>query len=248
KRATETAKQRQLHQQADANAHYTCTKNQHDAITHLSRQTTNLQLLNFARNFSEVLNTNKHPFPHQIDIESSTNCTHYNVLKLPMKRPGMCCSNSKVVLAESNIPPLLNHLFSTNIPGLDLRTYNTPTASQVAAIWVDDEVLSNVIQKCDIVLHTNMDQLIHISEFNGCYDPLVYPILFPYCEQGWSPHQIPYRGVFLVPDDNNVENSDLDDEINEPFHNETLQSKSSYPKYHRRQNGRQVEVRVGNRA
>ncbi|CAG8617405.1 18290_t:CDS:2, partial [Racocetra fulgida] len=196
KRATETAEQCQLRQQADASAHRQLRtnraeerylhQNQHDAITHLS----------------------------------NTNCTYCNALKLLTESPGMCCSNGKVVLAELNIPPLLNHLFSTviiraNIPGLDLRTYNASTASQVAAVWIDDEVPSNVIQKRDIVLHINMDQLIHISEFNRYYDPLAYPILFLYGEQGWSPCQIPYRGVSLIPDDNNIENSDLDDEINE---------------------------------
>ncbi|CAG8834022.1 17421_t:CDS:2, partial [Racocetra persica] len=93
-------------------------------------------------------------------------------------------------------------IIRANIPELDLRIYNTSTASQVAAVWVDDEVPSNVIQKCDIVLHTNMDQLIHISEFNGCYEPLAYPIIFSYSEQGYTC-------------DNNVENSDLDNEINE---------------------------------
>ncbi|CAG8727567.1 15757_t:CDS:2, partial [Cetraspora pellucida] len=71
-------------------------------------------------------------------------------------------------------------LIRADIPGLDQRTYNNLTASQVAAIWVNSEMPSDIVQKHDIVLHTNMGQYVHISELNECYDPLAYPILFPY--------------------------------------------------------------------
>nr|CAG8555208.1 4911_t:CDS:2 [Entrophospora candida] len=36
------------------------------------------------------------------------------------------------------------------IPDLDQRTHNAPTASQVAAIWINDDIRQNVVQKCDI--------------------------------------------------------------------------------------------------
>ncbi|CAJ0764992.1 15615_t:CDS:2, partial [Entrophospora sp. SA101] len=87
-----------------------------------------------------------------------------------------------------------------DIPGLNQRTHNAPTASQVAAIWINDDIPQNVAQKRDIVLYTQMDQLIHISELNGCYDPLAYPLLFPHGEQGWAPNQIPYRDILSVPE------------------------------------------------
>ncbi|CAG8751234.1 12109_t:CDS:2, partial [Racocetra persica] len=103
-----------------AKERYLC-QNQHNAITHLSRQTNNLQLLNFAHNFSEVLNTNKHPFSHHIDVESSTNCTYCNALKLPTESLRIYCLNRKMVLAEPNISPLLNHLFSIPNSGLNLE-------------------------------------------------------------------------------------------------------------------------------
>src|SRR5215475_6085866 len=38
----------------------------------------------------------------------------------------------------------------------------------------------------DIVLKTHEGQLIHISELHGAYDPLQYPLLFPYGEYGWQ--------------------------------------------------------------
>ncbi|CAG8470243.1 7690_t:CDS:2, partial [Racocetra fulgida] len=128
----------------------------------------------------------------------------------------------KVVLAEPNIPPFLDHLFTsqdefmldkvnpyanrfysisnhtpdfsvnlsmqihTNILELDQRTHNTPTASQVAAVWVEEDISSGAIQKRDIILCTKIDKLVRISEFSGCYDPLAYPLLLPYGEQGVS--------------------------------------------------------------
>ncbi|CAG8738590.1 16270_t:CDS:1, partial [Cetraspora pellucida] len=59
---------------------------------------------------------------------------------------------------------------------------------------------SDIVQKRDIVLHTNMGQYVCISELNGCYDPLAYPILFPYGDQGWAPHRIPYKNISLIPE------------------------------------------------
>ncbi|CAG8749763.1 4352_t:CDS:2, partial [Acaulospora morrowiae] len=91
----------------------------------------------------------------------------------------------------------LSMLIHTNIPGLDQRTHNVPTAPQVAAIWINDDVPPGAIQKRDILLRTRINQLIHISKFSGCYDPLAYPLLFPHGEQGWIPQQIPYRNVPL---------------------------------------------------
>ncbi|CAG8751599.1 9696_t:CDS:2, partial [Acaulospora morrowiae] len=298
-------------------------------------------LYNFARNFSEDTNTNK----HQIDFNNNTICSHCNALKLPTESPGMCCSNGKVLLAEPNVPLILQHFFSgqnnitkdflnkirlynsaftfasvgvmfdrdlanaragiytfrvqgsfhhrigsllpehssephylqmyiydtqhelqhrinaipnsnlnldivqalkimfdevnpyvinfryisdlpakdienlsilihADISGLDQRTHNAPTAPQVAAIWIDSDVSSNVIQKRDIILHTQMNQLIRISEFSGCYDPLAYPLLFPHGEQGWAPRQIPYRDVSLAP-----ETIDINEDNNEEYEN-----------------------------
>jgi hypothetical protein len=89
----------------------------------------------------------------------------------------------------------LSMLIHTNIPELDQRTYNAPTASQVAAIWIDGNAPPNTIQERDIVLHTQMNNLLRISEFSGCYDSLAYPLLFPRGEQGWIPRQIPYRNI-----------------------------------------------------
>ncbi|CAG8686637.1 544_t:CDS:1, partial [Acaulospora colombiana] len=46
--------------------------------------------------------------------------------------------------------------------------------------------------------------LIHISELNECYDPLVYPLLFTHSEQGWVPYQILYRDIPLASETTNI--------------------------------------------
>ncbi|CAG8549042.1 12819_t:CDS:2 [Gigaspora margarita] len=68
----------------------------------------------------------------------------------------------------------LSMLIHINIPGLDQRTHNAPSSSEVAAIWIENDTPPG---------------------FSGCYDPLAYPLLFPHGEQGWAPRQIPYRNI-----------------------------------------------------
>ncbi|CAG8763023.1 9487_t:CDS:2, partial [Cetraspora pellucida] len=93
--------------------------------------------------------------------------------------------------------------------------------SQVAAIWVNSEVPSNIIQKQDIVLHIYIDQLVHITEISGCYNPLAYPILLPYREQGWAPQKILYIGIQLTSKVTNIiEESNNNDELEYENNNE----------------------------
>src|SRR3989337_514772 len=69
-----------------------------------------------------------------------------------------------------------------NTHGKDMRRYNQPTASEVAVIMSD---FNQVPELRDIIIKTHEDELKHISELNGAYDPLQYPLLFPYGEYGW---------------------------------------------------------------
>ncbi|XP_074288893.1 uncharacterized protein LOC141614038 [Silene latifolia] len=75
-------------------------------------------------------------------------------------------------------------------PIQDQRTHNTPTASQVAAIWVDDENSSHP-PRHDIVIYAVSGTSHRILHYYGCYDPLQYPLLFPFGESGW--HRRIYR-------------------------------------------------------
>ncbi|CAG8799991.1 22414_t:CDS:2 [Dentiscutata erythropus] len=79
-------------------------------------------------------------------------------------------------LPIETIKNLLVHI-CTNIAGLDQRTFNMPTASQVAALWIDSDISHDAVQQRDIVLHTSIDQLIRIAEFSKYYDPLADIVL-----------------------------------------------------------------------
>jgi hypothetical protein len=70
-----------------------------------------------------------------------------------------------------------------NTHGKDMRQYNQPTASEIAAIILDSD--EQVPDLRDIIIKTHEGQLRRISELNGAYDPLQYPLLFPYGEYGW---------------------------------------------------------------
>ncbi|CAJ0833254.1 13220_t:CDS:2 [Entrophospora sp. SA101] len=130
------------------------------------------------------------------------------LVRFPMTPKSAKANTSSILpFVNTNISDLpaenignLSMVIHAYIPDLDPRTHNAPTASQVVAIWINDDIRQNVVQKCDIVLYTQMDQLIHISELNGCYEPLAYPLFFPHGKQGWAPNQIPYRDIPSVPE------------------------------------------------
>ncbi|XP_010229584.1 uncharacterized protein LOC100832196 [Brachypodium distachyon] len=76
---------------------------------------------------------------------------------------------------------------------LDQRTYNTPIASEVAAIWVEGTDLARRFER-SITLYGDNDERYGIQATHGCYDPLSYPLFFPKGQLGWHPN-IPKRGV-----------------------------------------------------
>ncbi|XP_056859714.1 uncharacterized protein LOC130508302 [Raphanus sativus] len=65
----------------------------------------------------------------------------------------------------------------------DGRTYNTPTASEVAALIPGDFNLE--MDKRDIVLQKHSGKLMRINEIHVSYLALQYPLLFPYGEDGF---------------------------------------------------------------
>ncbi|CAA3021320.1 Hypothetical predicted protein [Olea europaea subsp. europaea] len=85
----------------------------------------------------------------------------------------------------TNIPNLKSHnLKIRSNCGLDQRVYNTPCASQVAAIWVDDDSTTNERVR-DIAVSCNSGEKHQVHYYSGCYDLLQYPLLFPFGETGW---------------------------------------------------------------
>ncbi|KAI3821177.1 hypothetical protein L1987_08736 [Smallanthus sonchifolius] len=74
----------------------------------------------------------------------------------------------------------------------DGRTYNLPTASEVAALIVGD--IGDSFESRDIIVKTQSGALKRISELHPSYLALQYPLLFPYGDDGYRV-DIPHRDV-----------------------------------------------------
>lgn len=61
------------------------------------------------------------------------------------------------------------------------RRYNAPTSDEVAILMPNDPTCTR-----DIVIHLREGPLQRISELHRSYDPLQYPLLFPYGTDGYS--------------------------------------------------------------
>uniref|UniRef100_I1Q7F0 Helitron helicase-like domain-containing protein n=1 Tax=Oryza glaberrima TaxID=4538 RepID=I1Q7F0_ORYGL len=79
----------------------------------------------------------------------------------------------------------------------DQRRYNAPTASQVAAIWLEGDDPMRTFDR-HVLVHAKGDKPCYIKAYHGCYDPLAYPLFNPNGETGWNlkmpyddPNQIP---------------------------------------------------------
>ena len=83
-----------------------------------------------------------------------------------------------------NIPKLqVCKIIIREDPDLDQRVYNCPAASQVAAIWLEDD--HREITDKDIVVYSHAGYSYDVWYYYGCYDPLQYALLFPYGDTGW---------------------------------------------------------------
>jgi len=68
-------------------------------------------------------------------------------------------------------------------PHYDSRRYNRPTANEIAVIMVgtgDEPTVGR-----DLVLQARSNHLQRIQETHSSYNPLRFPLLFPFGEQGW---------------------------------------------------------------
>ena len=88
-------------------------------------------------------------------------------------------------------PSLDLKLIITNNRINDPRRYNTPSASEIAAIMIGDgQEIEH--QNRDIVLQSHKGNIQRISEIHCAYTPLHYVLMFPRGEDGWHPN-IPMR-------------------------------------------------------
>src|SRR5437868_11970259 len=99
-------------------------------------------------------------------------------------------------------------IYIHNTHGKDMRQYNTPTTNEIAAIIVDQA--TDIKQKRDILIIRQNNKLFKISELHGAYDPLQYPLLFPFGEYGW--HDEILRANVQEKSDNDDDNNDDDND------------------------------------
>ena len=80
---------------------------------------------------------------------------------------------------------------------LCLQRYNAPTTSQVAAIWTE----GNDPQRCfdrSVLVYATGDRALYIKPYQGCYDPLSYPLYNPGGQTGWNKF-MPYTDAPIIP-------------------------------------------------
>ncbi|XP_057250132.1 uncharacterized protein LOC104897172 [Beta vulgaris subsp. vulgaris] len=65
------------------------------------------------------------------------------------------------------------------------HNYSMPSASQVAAVVVGGDDIANLKER-DVMVESVAGRLMSIKETAGYYDPLQYPLLFPYGSYGWD--------------------------------------------------------------
>ncbi|KAG5608999.1 hypothetical protein H5410_020280 [Solanum commersonii] len=56
--------------------------------------------------------------------------------------------------------------------------------SKLRGIWVEQDI-TNSIPTPHIRIYTKSDKSQLVNYYYGCYDPLQYPLLFPYGQGGW---------------------------------------------------------------
>ncbi|XBI41719.1 hypothetical protein VPH35_126150 [Triticum aestivum] len=110
-----------------------------------------------------------------------------------------------------SVPDLAEYkiTLNTNIK-LDQRRYNAPTASQVAAMWVEGTDPQHTFER-SVIVHAKGDRPLYIRAYYGCYDPLVYPLFNPAGKTRWN-HCLPYEGPTPAQAGNNDDDDNQDDE------------------------------------
>lgn len=74
-----------------------------------------------------------------------------------------------------------------------LQRYNAPTASQVAAIWLEGNDPQRSFDR-SVLVYARGDQPRYIKAYHGCCDPLSYPLFLPRGETGWN-RFMPYNDM-----------------------------------------------------
>ncbi|KAL5565200.1 hypothetical protein UlMin_028364 [Ulmus minor] len=123
----------------------------------------------------------EHELQNRLNIYSDLNPTIINKL-IEILKSNPYCTFFRYL---KDIPNLKDHqIVIKSNPDLDQKIYNTPLASQVAAIWLDDNSMSEYTTR-DIIVYSYIGFKHKVEYYFGCYDPLQCPLLFPFGEPGW---------------------------------------------------------------
>ncbi|EFJ25859.1 hypothetical protein SELMODRAFT_37065, partial [Selaginella moellendorffii] len=68
---------------------------------------------------------------------------------------------------------------------IDPRRYNAPNSNEIAAVFTNST--RELPFNCSIAIHPKGESMQEISIVSSCCDPMVYPLLFPNGNEGWSP-------------------------------------------------------------
>ncbi len=96
----------------------------------------------------------------------------------------------KAIMEVSHEPSKVVIRAKKKLPtGVHVRTYNTPTAGEVAALFPDET--EEPLHKQDLILHLrhpgpNNQVIQRIPATHHSYDPLYYVLLFPYGNSGYE--------------------------------------------------------------
>ena len=68
----------------------------------------------------------------------------------------------------------------------DIRRYNAPVTSQIAAVFSGENGLPKDERDFVVFPHAEQQQLIKLNDLSKHIDPMSYPLLFFYGEPGWT--------------------------------------------------------------
>ena len=130
---------------------------------------------------------------HFIDNRESEVATRHAIID--GLRPDIVTSINELLINENRYVEIFKEVFEqqdspTNIKivinenkrssGEHSRRHNSPVSDEIAVLMPNDNMSNR-----DVVLHYRDGGLRHISELYRSYDPLQYPLLFPYGTDGW---------------------------------------------------------------
>ncbi|XP_059663506.1 uncharacterized protein LOC132309192 [Cornus florida] len=119
--------------------------------------------------------------------------------------------NAQFLRRLKDIPVSDNHeIVIKNDVQLDQRVFNSPTTDQVAAVWIEGAYPDMRLER-DIIVVAHSGRKHRVRHYFGCYDPLQYPLLFPYGEIGWHRNiknrRQPYPGTDITHEDDIFDDS-----------------------------------------